>query len=127
VPVILPLNSQGSRTVRVPLSQSTVVQLRTKYMPKANQWVLDILNEDETPILLGIVLYPGLHNLLKGQGQIFKGYKLVVVAMSGTNSAPDSLGNSAFALWYGRGEESPFKPGDPLSPEHTGVWFRRGI
>ena len=108
MPYVIPLNSDSPSTSEVSIGSQRYI-IRTYFNSIGSQWFVDIFNEDEEPLLYGIPLNTKYQNLLIGNGDLFKGIKLVVGTTSGENRTPNSLGNTAYVLVYTESEESPIK------------------
>ena len=110
----LPLNNYPSATVTVDTGNGVYI-FATYFMPTKSVWMLDILDSASNLLLSGIALLPGIDNLLKGHGELFKGICLQVQCNAGTfNNTSDSLGNAAQVLWFLSTEANPIVYVDPL-------------
>jgi hypothetical protein len=115
MPTLIPLNSQGNRTITVDTRGGGLYSFRSYFsMGIYDGWFVDIADSVGTDLLLGIRVVPGCPNLLKGQGDRFPGRQLACVVLSGRETAPDALGNGTYLVWFNPGEVNPFVIGDPL-------------
>lgn len=113
--MLLPLTSDGNREIIVKTGNVGSYRFRTYYSQgQLSGWFVDIRDTVGTPLLLGKRIVPGCPNLLKGQGDRFRGIQLVTVIVNGSETAPDSLGSGIYLLWFNPGETNPFNVGDPL-------------
>jgi len=114
MPVTIPVTPDAARRVTCEIGGKRIT-FRTSFSDgQANQWLLDLYDEDDTPLITGISLQPGSDNVIKGQGDTLHGYQLYVLAMDDNPTAPEALGNTLHLIMYAPGEENLFQPGDPL-------------
>ena len=114
MPVSIPITPDGARRVTCEIGGKRIT-FRTYFSDgQENQWLLDLYDEDDTPLIVGISLQPGSNNVIKGQGDILYGFQLYVLAMDDDPTAPNAPGNTLFLLMYAPGEENLYSPGDPL-------------
>lgn len=107
MPQIIPFTNDGCRTIDIALGEN-MFRLRTYYLPYTKTWIMDIMDQDEKPILMGIALNTGVANLVKGKGKIFEGQTIRCVSIDGKeNNTPESLGTSCFVYYYAKGENAP--------------------
>ncbi len=60
--LIIPVNSAGSRRISVPLGNDIgVITFRTYWNPLAPCWHLDLLDENDVPLALGLALVPRIN------------------------------------------------------------------
>lgn len=115
MPTLIPVSNAGNREIAVDTRGGGVRRFRTYFSGGAHDgWFLDIADYAENPLLRGIRIVPGCPNLLKGQGDRFRGVQLACAVLSGKENAPDALGNGTYLVWYNAGEVNPFALGDPL-------------
>ena len=107
MPQIIPFTNDGSRTIDIALGEN-MFRLRTYYLPYTKTWVLDIMDQNDNPIIMGTALNTGVANLVKGKDKIFEGQTLRCISTDGTeNKTPESLGTTCFVYYYGKGETPP--------------------
>lgn len=107
MPQVIPFTNDGCRTIDVALGEN-MFRFRTYYLPYIRRWIMDIMDQNNNPIVVGICLNVGVDNLVKGKAKIFEGQTLRCVSIDGTeNDTPNSLGNSCFVLYYPVGEKPP--------------------
>ena len=107
MPSLIPLTNDGKRTAQYELGGKIYI-LESYYLPKTKSWLLDIYDINENPILLGIKLIPGIDNLVKGKTIEFDDQGLQIQTIDGgENNTPDSLGTTAFLIYYAKGETIP--------------------
>lgn len=110
----LPLNNYPSAITTVDTGNGVYV-FATYFKTTGNVWLMDIYDSASNLLLSGIALLPGIDNLLKGHGELFKGICLQVQCCAGTfNNTSDSLGNTAQVLWFLSTEVNPIVYADPL-------------
>ena len=104
---IIPFNSTGSRIITIELGEN-VFRMRTYYLPHIKRWILDIMDSDGNPIIMGITLNLGVGNMVKGKSELFEGQTLRCVSLTGKGiSEPDSLGKDCVVVYYGKNEFVP--------------------
>ena len=114
MPSVIPMTPDGARRVTVEVGGKRIL-FRTYYSAgQEGQWLLDLYDTDNTPLITGIALVPGSDNVIKGQGDILNGYQLYVLTFTEYYKRPDALGNSLILLMYAPGEENLYQTGDPL-------------
>ena len=87
----------------------------TYWLPSKAVWLMDILDSSSNLLLSGIALLPGIDNLLKGHGELFKDSVMQVFCRIGTeNNTSDSLGNTAQVMWLTSDEINSIIYQDPL-------------
>ena len=107
MPFIVPLTNDGSRRATYNLGGQDYI-IETYYLPKTQCWLMDIYDINENPILTGIKLIPGVDNLVKGLCIEFDEQAMQIQTIDGgNNDTPDSLGTTAFLIYYAKGEEVP--------------------
>lgn len=107
MPQIIPFTNDGCRTIDIALGEN-MFRMRTYYLPYTRTWVIDIMDQEENPIVLGIALNTGVDNLVKGKSTLFQNQTLRCVSVNGTeNNTPESLGTSCFVYYYPEGETPP--------------------
>lgn len=107
MPQLIPFTNDGARTIDIALGEN-VFRLRTYYLPYTTTWVMDIMDQLDNPIVLGIALNTGVDNLVKGKAKIFQNQTIRCVSLDGTqNNTPDSLGTTCVVLYYPEGETPP--------------------
>lgn len=107
MPQIIPFNNTGCRTITVELGEN-VFRMRTYYLPHIRRWILDIMDSEENPIIMGICLNVGVGNLVKGKSTLFEGQAIRCIPIDGgENNTPDSLGKTVFVVYYAKGEFIP--------------------
>ena len=110
----LPLAANPASRVTVDTGSGVFV-FATYWLPIKRVWMMDILDSSSNLLLSGIALLPGIDNLLKGHGELFKGLVMQVQCVKGTaNNTFDSLGNTAQVLWLTSDEINPIVYPDPL-------------
>ena len=110
----LPLAPNPSSRVTVDTGSGVFVFV-TYWLPSKAVWLMDILDSSSKLLLSGIALLPGIDNLLKGHGELFKDLVMQVQCENGTlNDKVDSLGNTAQVLWFASNETNPIAYSDPL-------------
>ena len=121
MPIEIPVTPAGERAVSVNVGPDVFI-FRTYFVSgQDDHWLLDILDGQETPIISGINLAPGIDNLLKGRGDALEAFQLLLLAdPSGTEKDPEAPGNSMFLVWFNPGEENPFITLDPMETIGTG-------
>ncbi|WP_394026567.1 phage baseplate plug family protein [Desulfovibrio falkowii] len=121
MPSIIPMSPAGERTVTVNVGPDVFI-FRTYFVSgQDDHWLLDILDAQETPLITGINLIPGVDNLLKGMGDTLKGYQLHLLVESGTEKDLDALGNTMSLVWFNPGEDNPAVPSDPMDTIGTEI------
>ena len=104
MPQLIPFTNDGCRTIDIALGEN-MYKMRTYYLPYTKHWVLDIMDQDENPIAMGISLNVGVDNLVKGRSILFQNQTIRCISIDGTeNDTPDSLGTTCFVLYYPVGE-----------------------
>lgn len=107
MPQLIPFNNAGCRTIDVSLGEN-VYRMRTYYLPYTKKWLLDIMDTQENPIIMGISLNVGVGNLVQGKSIQFDGQAIRCISLDGTeNNTPNSLGTSCVVLYYEKGETPP--------------------
>jgi len=107
MPQIIPFDDTGSRAITVELGEN-VFRMRTYYLPYIRRWILDIMDQEENPIIMGICLNVGVENLVKGKSPLFEGQTIRCVSVDGSeNNTIDSLGKTCLVYYYPKGEEAP--------------------
>lgn len=107
MPQLIPFTNDGCRTIDIALGDN-MFRLRTTYLPYTKTWVLDIMDQEDNPIIMGIALNTGVDNIVKGKSKIFQNQTIRCISLDGTeNNTPESLGNSCVVLYYPEGEEVP--------------------
>ena len=107
MPQQIPFDNTGCRTIDVPLGEN-VYRMRTYYLPYIKRWLLDIMDTQDNPIIMGICLNVGVGNLVEGKSQLFEYQTIRCVSLDGTeNNTPESLGTSCVVLYYEKGEHVP--------------------
>lgn len=106
----LPLASDGARTVSVNVGDG-VYTFRTYWLP--GRWLMDIANSIGDPLACGVVLVPGINNLLRGHGAAFDGVRLVAALSQGDAGDPDNLGVGLKVYWQTDATDI-YPLGDPL-------------
>ena len=107
MPQLIPFDNTGCRTIDVPLGEN-VYRLKTYFLPYIKRWLLDIMDTQDNPIIMGICLNTGVENLVKGKAQEFDGQGLRCISQDGKeNDTPDSLGTSCVVVYYEKGEYQP--------------------
>ena len=107
MPQLIPFTNDGCRTIDIALGEN-MFRFRTYYLPYTKTWVMDIMDQDDNPIVMGTALNTGVDNLVKGKAKIFQGQTLRCVSVDGTeNKTPDSLGTKCFVFYYPVGETPP--------------------
>ena len=110
----LPLTANPASRVMVDTGNGVFV-FATYWLPNKKVWLMDILDSSSNLLLSGIALLPGIDNLLKGHGELFKGLVMQVQCIEGTvNNTADSLGNTAQVLFLTSSETNPIVYPDPL-------------
>jgi len=110
----LPLAANPASRVTVDTGNGVFVFV-TYWLPNKKVWLMDILNSSSNLLLSGIALLPGVDNLLKGHGELFKNSVMQVQCVNGTaNNTVDSLGNTAQVVWLTSDETNPIVYQDPL-------------
>jgi len=111
----LPLAANPASRVTVDTGNGVFI-FATYWMQVNKTWLMDILDSNANLLLSGIALLPGIDNLLKGQGELFKNIVMQVQCTNGTsNATADSLGNTAQVLWFTSSEINPIVYKDPLA------------
>jgi hypothetical protein len=104
MPQTIPFNNVGSRIITVELGEN-VFRMRTYYLPHIKKWILDIMDSDGNPIIMGISLNLGVGNLVKNKSILFENQ---VIRCEGTiDTEWDSLGKTFQVLYYPVGESAP--------------------
>lgn len=107
MPQEIPFTNDGCRKIDVALGEN-MFRMRTYYLPYTKHWVLDIMDQDDNPIIMGISLNTGVDNLVKGKNKMFQNQTIRCVSVDGKeNNTPESLGESCFVLYYPEGETPP--------------------
>ena len=107
MPQIIPFTSEGSRTIDVALGNN-MFRMRTYYLPYTKTWLMDIMDQEDNPIVMGISLNVGVDNLVKGKAKIFQNQTIRCIKVAGSDdSLPDSLGKNLFVVYYPEGETPP--------------------
>ena len=119
---IIPVNSDGNREILVSTG-SGEYRFRTYYTQGQDDgWLLDINDPEGNPLLAGRRLTPGAPNIIHGFGDTLRGMQVLVVVMSGTERDMEGPGNTFFPLWFGPGEENPYRIGDPMVDIPAAQW-----
>jgi len=122
MPVTIPITTDGARRITVNVGPERFI-FRTYFVRGQDQhWLLDILDEQERPLISGINLVPGVDNLLKGMGDALEGYQLHVLLSSGSEKDLDAPGNTMALVWFNPGEENPFTSPDPMEAIGAEFW-----
>lgn len=102
---IIPTTSDGARRITLDLGGDLgLFTFRTYYNYLADMWFLDLLDADDTVILAGMALPPGI-DILRAHTNIDDIGELRVADTGGTNNAtPESLGTDAQLVHYDPGE-----------------------
>lgn len=104
---VIPLTNDGCRSIEIKLGEKNY-KLETYYMPFIKCWLLDIYDDEDNPIILGINLKPGIQNLVRGLSEFFEEQAMMVVTTDGgNNDTPESMGNTAFLLYFAKGDKLP--------------------
>jgi len=105
---IIPVNSDGARRITVDMQERGTWVFRTYWNPTAGMWSLDILTEDEQPVVCGLALVPNV-NICEPYPELMDAFnELRVADIAGTgNSTPDSLGSGAILAQYDVGDFEP--------------------
>lgn len=104
---LIPFDNTGCRTIDVPLGEN-VYRMRTYFLPYISRWLLDIMDTQDNPIIMGICLNTGVENLVKGKSQLFDEQGIRCISLDGTeNNTPESLGTSCVVVYYEKGEYQP--------------------
>lgn len=100
----IPLNSAGSRRIFVDLNRQPF-GIRTYWNPTARTWFMDLTDRLDNPILLGMAMVPEI-NLFEAFPGLTStiGQFRVIVTDGGENNTIDSLGNTAFLIYFPPGE-----------------------
>lgn len=107
MPQIIPFTNDGCRTIDIALGEN-MFRMRTYYLPYTRTWVLDIMDQDDNPIITGIALNVGVANIVNGKDKIFEGQTIRCVSLDGTeNNTPESLGTSCQVYYYSKDETAP--------------------
>lgn len=114
MPVLIPLTADGARSFNIK-TNSDVFYMRTYYSDgQTPMWLLDIMDAEQNPLIMGLKLVPGSENIIKGHGDKMAGYQLYVYLEHGEPGAVEALGDTLFLVLYYPGEENLFSVGDPL-------------
>lgn len=102
---IIPLFPNGSSSISVTLGVERV-NIITKYNYAAQSWMICMFEQDDTPILCGLMLIPGV-DLLTPYRQIKDRFgSLVLIELNEDDyKSPDYLGSKTLLAWYDVGEE----------------------
>lgn len=107
MPQIIPFNNEGCRTIDIALGDN-MFRMRTYYLPYTKTWLMDIMDQEDNPIISGIALNPGVDNLVKGKAKIFQNQTIRCITVEGTDPyAPESLGVNLFVVYYEEDETPP--------------------
>lgn len=122
MPVIIPANSDGNREITVDVGAGTY-RFRTYYSQgEMDGWYLDISDVDGNQLMTGLRITAGAPNILKGQGDMFRGVQVAVVVTSGKETDTNSIGSGTFLVWFNAGEKNPYIVGDPLLDIDPAEW-----
>lgn len=104
MPQLIPLTNDGCRTIDIALGEN-MFRIRTYYLPYTQTWVMDIMDQEDNPIIMGTTLNTGVDNLVKGKAKIFQNQTIRCISLDGTeNNTPNSLGTSCVVIYYPEGE-----------------------
>lgn len=130
MPLVLPLTSDGERFFTCSLGEKTY-NFRTYYVTGfKNFWLMDIFDENNRPLEVGIKIVPGSTNVVKGQGSVFYGEQALVSLVSGDVNGEESLGEGVPGLWvtwFLPGEQNFVVNGDPWDTLGDAVNILDGI
>lgn len=93
----IPVTNSPCRSINVTFPNG-VLKFRTYWCGYVtSRWLCDILDADDNPILIGVVLTTGIDNLIQGSGiESLYGIALKVVDSSGKmNTTIEGFGNTA--------------------------------
>ena len=114
---VFPLTNAGCRTIDVDLGEN-MFRIRTYYLPHIRRWIMDIMDQQDNPIVVGICLNVGVDNLVKGKAKIFEGQTIRCVSVDDSeNDTPESLGTKCFVIYYPKGETPPIMWKDKMLEE----------
>lgn len=114
MPVEIPLTSDGARNFNINTGLD-VFYMRTYYSDgQTPMWLLDIMDAEQNPLIMGLKLVPGSENIIKGHGDKMEGYQLYVYLDYGSPGDTEALGDTLRLVLYYPGEENLFDVGDPL-------------
>ena len=104
---LIPFTNDGCRTIDIALGDN-MFRMRTYFLPYTKTWVLDIMDQEDNPIVMGIALNTGVDNLVKGKAKIFEDQTIRCISLDGTeNNTPNSLGTSCVVVYFPVGETPP--------------------
>jgi hypothetical protein len=118
---VIPINSEGSRRVTVPLGDEIgPITFRTRYVPSVPLWYLDLFSANGDPLIYGLALVPP-HNLLRHQPVLVRTIgDLRVIDLDGNGNVDgDRLGTGVGLVHYAPGEFEALYPNfdtPPLPP-----------
>lgn len=122
MPVEIPITADGERIISVNIGPE-IIMFRTYFVCGPDRhWLLDISDSQETPLITGINLVPGVDNLLKGMGDTLDGYQLHLLVLSGSEKDLEAPGNTMALVWFNPGEDNPFRPLDPMDTIGSDLW-----
>lgn len=106
--IMLNLTSDGQCEQTTTLPDGNEYIIRTTFVDGINShWLMDIYDNGNNPILLGIVLTCGA-DLFKGQANRLNGMQCVCGIVNNTDERSDeALGNGLYVLIYGKNETNP--------------------
>ena len=111
---LLPLASDGERTLSVVLGSNTYF-FRSYYVHgQESAWLLDISDAGGSMLASGVKLVPGSPNCLAGYGDAFNGENIVVAISRGRPRDEEPPCDKHKLIRFPEGEESPFTLGDPM-------------
>jgi len=109
---VIPLKSDGSRSVSVPLGDDIgIITFRTRFNSTIPVWTLDLFDVNGEPITYGLGLLPS-HNLLRHLPVLERTIgDLRVIDIDGNgNKDPDRLGSGVGLMHYKPGEFQQLYP-----------------
>ena len=106
--VLLNLSNDGQSERTTTLPDGNEYIIRTTFVDGNNShWLMDIYDNANNPILLGVVLTCGA-DLFKGQANKLNGMQCVCGVVYNTNErSEDALGNGLYVMIYAKDETTP--------------------
>jgi len=102
---IIELEPRGQGTTSVDL-EDAIVTFVTRYNYSANCWTLDLIDAEDNPILMGLMLIPNIDVLIPyAEQKELYGSLVLVEKETDDYQDPDRLGVDTKLIWYAPGEE----------------------
>jgi hypothetical protein len=114
----IPVDSYPCSDIDVPIPDEkfgTLIFRTTWTIGQLPTWTLDILDENENNIIVGMNVLPGADNIIKGQASTLDEFRLIVRIPDDLNpTALEIMGRELWPVLLERGDRNPVYRGDPL-------------